>query len=58
VAPNTTISFGVLKIVLNEQIPITSPDTGLTVNAVHITALGGLVDLIVASSTSDMANCP
>ncbi|HEU0315694.1 MAG TPA: ice-binding family protein [Solirubrobacteraceae bacterium] len=61
VAPNTTISVGVVKLVLNEQIPVTSPDRGLTVNAVHVTvnALGlAAVNVIVASAESDIGNCP
>jgi hypothetical protein len=39
-APNTTVNLAIGKIVLNEQ--TTDPSTGvLTVNAVHITLLGG-----------------
>lgn len=60
VTPNTTISLGLVKIVLNEQIPLTGPDKGLTVNAVHITFPdgGAIIDLIVASASSDIGNCP
>jgi hypothetical protein len=58
IKPNTTIDLGVVKVVLNEQIPITGADKGLTVNAIHITAAGGLVNLILASSSSDIGNCP
>lgn len=61
VAPNTTVTVGVVTLILNEQIPITSPDKGLTVNAVHINVnVAGLaiVNTIVASSQSDIANCP
>jgi len=61
VAPNTTINVGVVKLVLNEQIPFSTPDKGLTVNAVHATVnAAGLakVDVIVASSKSDIGNCP
>jgi hypothetical protein len=61
-APNTTVSVGVVSLVLNEQIPFTNrPDDGLTVNAVHlkVNTLGlAKVDVIVASSESDIANCP
>ena len=57
IAPNTTINVGLLKIVFNEQIPLKAPDHGLTVNAVHITALGGAVNLIVASAESDISGC-
>lgn len=52
-APNTTISLLGITLVLNEQIPTA---TGLTVNAVHVKALG-LVDAIVASSTSGVSGC-
>lgn len=58
VRPNMTINLGILKIVLNQQIPITGADMGLTVNAIHITALNGTINLVVASSESDIANCP
>jgi hypothetical protein len=61
VAPNTTINVGVVKLVLNEQVPFSTPDKGLTVNAVHATvnAAGvAKVDVIVASSKSDIGNCP
>jgi hypothetical protein len=61
VAPNTTINVGAVKLVLNEQIPFSTPDKGLTVNAVHATVnVPGLakVDVVVASSESDVGNCP
>jgi hypothetical protein len=61
VAPNTTIDAGAVKLLLNEQIPLTSPDKGLTVNAVHATVrpLGLVkVDVVVASSESHIGNCP
>ncbi|HEV3168724.1 MAG TPA: choice-of-anchor P family protein, partial [Actinocrinis sp.] len=53
---NTTISVLGVTLVLNEQIPVTGADQGLTVNAVHIKALG-LLDVVIASSTSDIGNC-
>ncbi len=60
VAPNTKISVAGITLVLNEQ--LTSPGT-LTVNAVHVevNALGlSLVtaNVVLASSTSDIENCP
>ena len=61
VAPNTGVDVGVVSLLLNEQIHFTSPDDGLTVNAVHIrvNTLGlAAVNVIVASSESDIANCP
>jgi hypothetical protein len=53
---NTTVTVLGVTLVFNEQIPVTGPDAGLTVNAVHIKALG-LLDVVVASSTSDIGNC-
>lgn len=61
IAPNTTINVGVVKLVLNEQIPFTTPDKGLTVNAVHVTvnALGlAKTNVVLASAESDIGNCP
>lgn len=53
--------MGPVSVVLNEQISFVVPDKGLTVNAVHVKVGGsGLpqVNVIVASSESDIANCP
>ncbi len=61
IAPNTAISVGVVRLVLNEQVPVTSPDRGLTVNAVHVSvnAVGlAAVNVIIASAESDIGNCP
>ena len=61
IQPNTTVNVGVVKLVLNEQTPITTPDRGLTVNAVHVTvdALGlARTSVVLASSESDIGNCP
>ena len=55
-APNTTISVLGITLVLNEQVPEAGADHGLTVNAVHIKALG-LLDVVIASSTSDIHSC-
>jgi ice-binding like protein len=60
IPPNTGISVGGLTLVLNEQIPVTGPDAGLTVNAVHVAANAlGLVtaDVVIASSESDIGGC-
>jgi hypothetical protein len=58
VGPNTTIDVaGLAKLVLNEQLPVPGADKGLTVNALHLTGLGGGVDVVVASATSDAHNC-
>ncbi|HET9172013.1 MAG TPA: choice-of-anchor P family protein [Actinospica sp.] len=54
--PNTVISVLGVTLTFNEQIPVSGPDKGLTVNAVHINALG-LLNVVVASSTSDIGNC-
>jgi hypothetical protein len=61
IAPNTTVDVGVVKLVLNEQAPVTGPDGGLTVNAVHLSvnALGlAKTDVVIASAESDIGNCP
>jgi hypothetical protein len=54
--PNTTVSILGITLVLNEQLPVPGADQGLTVNAVHIKALG-LLDVVLASATSDIHNC-
>jgi hypothetical protein len=54
--PNTTVSVLGVTLTFNEQVPVTGTDKGLTVNAVHINALG-LLNVVVASSTSDIAGC-
>ena len=60
VGPNTTLTVAGVKLVLNEQIPFTSPDRGLAVNGVHATVdepnLAAL-NLIVAHAESDIGNC-
>lgn len=61
IAPNTGVNVGVVSLKLNEQIPFSTPDDGLTVNAVHVKVnVAGLakVDVVVASSESDIGNCP
>ncbi len=54
-APNTTLNVAGVKLILNEQVPVPG---GLTVNAVHVVAPLGAADLIIASATSDIHNCP
>jgi hypothetical protein len=54
--PNTTVTVLGVTLTFNEQIPVTGTDKGLTVNAVHINALG-LLNVVLASSTSDIAGC-
>jgi hypothetical protein len=61
IAPNTQVTVGVVKLVLNEQIPFSTPDDGLTVNAVHVKVNAvnvAKLNLVVASSESDVGNCP
>lgn len=61
IAPNTQVNVGVVKLVLNEQIPFSTPGDGLTVNAVHVAVnvLGVVTaNVVVASSESDIGNCP
>ncbi|HEX3874929.1 MAG TPA: choice-of-anchor P family protein [Solirubrobacteraceae bacterium] len=60
IPPNTRISVAGITLILNEQIPVTGPDTGLTVNAVHVAISGlGLVtaNVVIASSESDIGGC-
>ena len=55
--PNTTVDVLGVKLILNEQIATGSGgDHALTVNAVHV-IVPGLLDTIVASSTSDIHGC-
>ena len=54
--PNTTVNILGVSLVFNEQTPVPGADQGMTVNAVHIKALG-LLDVVIASSTSDIHNC-
>jgi hypothetical protein len=61
VAPNTHLTVEGVGLVLNEQIPFSTPDKGLTVNAIHLTVNApnlAKTDVIVASSKSDIGNCP
>ncbi|MGH3415694.1 MAG: choice-of-anchor P family protein, partial [Actinocrinis sp.] len=53
---NTTVNVLGVSITLNEQVGVPGADQGLTVNAVHIKALG-LLDVVVGSATSDIHNC-
>jgi len=55
--PNTTVNILGIKLILNEQVPTdTAHDHTLTVNAVHV-IVPGLLDTVVASSTSDIHGC-
>ncbi|MEV0053204.1 choice-of-anchor P family protein [Saccharopolyspora shandongensis] len=53
--PNAEVDLGIAgtRLVVNEQV---ETDDGLTVNAAHLTAPGG-VDVVIASSTSAAHNC-
>jgi subtilisin family serine protease len=57
--PNAVVELpGVARIVVNEQVADPDADHGLTVNALHLTALeGGVADVVVASATSGVHNC-
>jgi hypothetical protein len=56
--PNFRIGLaGGAQLVVNEQIPVAGADFGLTVNAIHLTAMGGVVDVVLGSATSDLHNC-
>ncbi|MCH6162794.1 choice-of-anchor P family protein [Streptomyces marispadix] len=54
--PNLEVDLGVVgaKLVVNER--ITTDDGGLTVNAAHLTAPGG-IDVVIGSSSSTAHNC-
>ncbi|WP_229378100.1 choice-of-anchor P family protein [Streptomyces sp. VRA16 Mangrove soil] len=53
--PNAVVDLGAgARLVVNEQ---TRSGDGLTVDAVHLTALAGAVDIVVASSTAAAHNC-
>lgn len=57
-APNSTLDLaGGLRLTVNEQIPVAGSDRGLTTNAIHLTVLGGAVDLVIGSATSAVHNC-
>ncbi|MGH3377569.1 MAG: choice-of-anchor P family protein [Actinoallomurus sp.] len=57
-APNSKIAVpGVGTLTVNEQIPVSGADAGLTVNGLHLNALGGTANLVLASATSDAHNC-
>lgn len=58
VGPNTVINLGGLaKLTLNEQLSVPGADQGLTVNALHLLAAGGTVNVVIGSATSDAHNC-
>lgn len=54
--PNTTLSIGLVTIVLNQQLPVPGASQGLQVNGVHIT-IPGVANVIVSSARSDIHNC-
>jgi uncharacterized repeat protein (TIGR01451 family) len=61
--PNSVISVGPIKLIVNEQLRTVGPggDGQLTVNGVHliVTKTAGVaLNLILASATSDIHNCP
>lgn len=56
--PNSKIDLpGGVRLLVNEQTPVKGAEHGLTVNAIHLTALGGVADIVIASATSDVHNC-
>jgi uncharacterized repeat protein (TIGR01451 family) len=61
--PNSVIAVGPIKLIINEQVRTTGPggDGQLTVNGVHLIVAktaGISLNLILASATSDIHNCP
>ena len=57
IAPGTTLNAADVTLVLNQQIPLTGPDAGLTVNAVAVTVnAGAQLNAVLGSSESDIGN--
>jgi hypothetical protein len=61
--PNSVISVGPIKLIINEQVRTVGPggDGQLTVNGVHLIVsktAGTALNLVLASATSDIHNCP
>ncbi|MFG1905309.1 choice-of-anchor P family protein [Kribbella sp. NPDC048928] len=54
---NATIDLAGIQLVTNEHLPVPGAEHGLTVNALHVTAMSGNVNLVVASTTSGVHNC-
>ncbi|MFH8442866.1 choice-of-anchor P family protein [Streptomyces sp. NPDC018026] len=55
--PNFEVDLGLAgKLVVNEQTPVDGADQGLTVNAVHLTGLGG-AEVVIGSSTTAAHHC-
>ncbi|RZT27225.1 hypothetical protein EV649_0980 [Kribbella sp. VKM Ac-2569] len=54
---NSTIDVAGIHIITNERKPAPGAEHGQTVNALHITALDGKVDVVVASATTAVHNC-
>jgi hypothetical protein len=48
-AANQTIVIGTIQVVLNE---VTTAANGITVNALHVTTLDGLVNVVAGSATA------
>jgi hypothetical protein len=48
-APNQTVVIGTIQVVLNE---VTIAANGITVNALHVTTLDGLVNVVAGSATA------
>jgi hypothetical protein len=55
IGPNSGLSVGPIKVLLNEQKPVAGADKGLLVNAIRIST--GLTELVVGSARSDIHNC-
>jgi hypothetical protein len=56
IAPNTTLTIGGARVVLNEQLPVAGADQGKIVNAIHI-VVGGVINDVIGSAQSDIHNC-
>jgi Domain of unknown function (DUF1906) len=55
--PNAVIDVaGGVRLVVDEQTPVAGADHGITVNALHLTGVGG-IDVVLGSTTSAAYNC-
>ncbi|GAB3141491.1 hypothetical protein GCM10027258_24250 [Amycolatopsis stemonae] len=54
--PGFTVDLGVARLVVDEQVPDPTADRGITVRAIHLTAVTGL-DVVLGSATAGTHNC-
>ncbi|WP_427895613.1 choice-of-anchor P family protein [Kribbella sp. GL6] len=54
---NSTTTVAGIRLTTNERKPVANADHGQSVAALHLTALDGKVDLVIASATTGVHNC-